>query len=61
MLSNSTSVRCNNYTQVALIVVQLPVLAIFKAQYLVLFAGFMTTQLYTKEAVFLCDAAAADP
>lgn len=60
MLSNLASVCCDYYTQVALIVVQLPVLALFKAQYLVLFAGFMTTQLHTKETVFLCDAA-ADP
>lgn len=33
-------------------VVQLLVLAIFKARYLVLFAGFMTTQLYTKRLCF---------
>lgn len=58
LISNLASLHWGNYTQVAVIVVQLLVLAIFKARYLVLFAGFMNAWLYTQETMLLC---AADP
>lgn len=58
LISFLASLQWGNYTQVAVIVAQLLVLAIFKAWYLVLFAGFMNAWLYTQETVLLC---AADP